>query len=898
MDCSLARTAMSPEITFTLNGAPVQVTPAEGEALLHTLRSRLGITSIKDGCHPQGQCGACLAIVNGHPRMTCTLTTDHMQGAQVVTLEGLSAESRELLVKAFEGAAAGQCGYCLPGIALHAHSLVEQHPEPKRDEIHRALDIHLCRCGGYSRLVEAVSLLAKARRGERIEEPPRDGGVGASIPRRDLGPMVLGERPFAGDLSRPGMLHGGLVLSPYARAKVVAIDATRALAMPGVVRVVTAADVPGERWFGLLIADVPGFVAVGEEARCVGDVIAAVAAVDELTARAATNLIDVTYEVLAPVTDPKAALAPDAPRVNPRHVNQLSRSVIRRGDVDAALAASAHVARGTWKTQRIEHLFLEPESALAVPEGDKLSLWTQGQGIFDDRATVAKFLGIPEASVHVTLVPPGGAFGGKEDVTVQPHAALLAWLTGKPVRLALDREQSIRMHPKRHPITLEYEVGCDAEGHLTAVRARLLGDSGAYASVGAKVLERAAGHACGPYKVPAVDIEAVAAYTNNPPCGAMRGFGVVQVAFALEACLDMLAADANLDPWEIRWRNAVDIGDVLTTGQRIEKSVGIRATLEAVRPAYNAARAEGYVVGIACGIKNSGIGNGVIEWGRARLVVEADRTVSVYNGYTEMGQGLSTVLVQIAREATGLPAETFTARTDTRYALACGQTTGSRATLHGGRAVLSAAQKLRADLDAGETLETLIGREYAADEAIRDTVALEDPRPNPKTHTSYGYATQVCVLDAKGRVARIIAAHDVGRVINPAMCVAQIEGSVTMGLGYALTEELACVEGMPETFWLRDLGALRAKDVPPIEVKFVEAHEPEGPYGAKGVGEIGLVPTAAAVANALARFEGKRRYVLPMKDSPASRAISVGHHVHHRVPGHDHDRDHPNAPHR
>lgn len=886
---------MTREITFTLNGAQMRVTPAEGESLLHTLRSRCGVTSIKDGCHPQGQCGACLAVVNGHPRMTCTLTTDHVDNAQIVTLEGLSDESRAMLVRAFEGAAAGQCGYCLPGIALHAHAYVDQHPRATREEITKALDIHLCRCGGYARLVDAVELLSKARKGEKLPDAPIDGGVGSSLVRRELGEMVLGTRPYSGDLARPGMLHGAVVMSPHARAKVLSIDTSKALAHPGVEAVITAKDVPGERWYGLLVADTPGFVAEGEEVRCVGDVLAAVAAVDELTARFAANLVEVTYEPLTAVLDPAASLAPDAPKVNPKHANVLSHSVIRRGDVDAALAASAHVARGTWQTQRIEHLFIEPESALAVPEGDTLSMWTQGQGIFDDRKTVARFLAMPEESVKVTLVPPGGAFGGKEDVTVQPHAALLARVTGRPVRLTLDREQSIRMHPKRHPITLDYAVGCDAEGRLTAVRARLVGDSGAYASVGAKVLERAAGHACGPYKVPVVDVEAVAAYTNNPPCGAMRGFGVCQVAFALEGCLDMLAAATGVDPWELRWRNAVDLGDRLTTGQLLEKSVGIKATLQAVKPAYDKARAEGLAVGLACGIKNSGIGNGVEEWGRARLVVEPDETVSVYNGYTEMGQGLSTVLVQIAREATGLPAERFVARTDTRYALACGQTTGSRATLHGGRAVLSASQKLREDLDRGETLATLKGREYAADLAVRDTTALEDPRPNPKTHTAYGYATQLCVLDARGRVARVVAAHDVGRAINPSLCVAQVEGSIAMGLGYALTEELVCEDGMPATFWLRDIGALRAKDIPPIDVVLVESMEPEGPYGAKGVGEIGLVPTAAAVANALAVFEGRRRYKLPMKDSPASLAMGVGHHLHHRVPGHDHDHDHPHS---
>ncbi|HUL78129.1 MAG TPA: molybdopterin cofactor-binding domain-containing protein, partial [Vicinamibacteria bacterium] len=404
----------------------------------------------------------------------------------------------------------------------------------------------------------------------------------------------------------------------------------------------------------------------------------------------------------------------------------------------------------------------------------------------------------------------------------------------------------------------------------------IVGDSGAYASVGGKVLERAAGHACGPYRVPAVDVEALAVYTNNPPCGAMRGFGVPQAAFAIEGCLDLLAKKAGLDGWEIRRRNAVAVGDAITTGQVLEKSVGLLRTLDAVKDAYDDARRAGKAVGIACGLKNSGIGNGVAEWGKCRLVVERNGTVSLYNGYTEMGQGLLTVLVQFAVEVTGLPASVFHPKVDSTFALGCGQTTGSRATLFGGRAVASAGRKLRADLDSGHGLADLVGRVYAADEVIDDTTALGADVPRIKTHTSFGFATQVVILDPGGRVERVVAAHDVGRVVNPLLCRGQIEGSIHMGLGYALTEELPCESGMPVTHSLRELGVLRARDMPRTEVILVEEGEPEGPFGAKGVGEIGLVATAAAVAGALEAYDGVRRTTLPMKDSPAARALSVG----------------------
>jgi xanthine dehydrogenase molybdenum-binding subunit len=868
---------MSTVINFVLNGTPRQLDVRPGEWFLHTLRERCGVTSLKDGCSPQGQCGGCVALVDGLPKTTCAMPAKVGDGKHIVTLDGLPPQERQQIADCFAATAGLQCGFCIPGIALRAKAITDRDPAPTRDAIARALDLHLCRCTGYVKIIDAIELLAAAKRGEPIPVPCSDGRVGQPLARIGAARTALGDRPFVDDLAVPGMLHGALVLSPHPRARVLRIDTARARAVPGVRAVATAADVPGQRWYGLLLNDWPGFVAVGEEVRCVGDVLAAVAAVDRHTAREAAKLVDVSYEELPPVLDAQRSLAADAPRVNPQHENLLERAVVRRGDATAALAGSAHVVSGTWTTQRIEHLFLEPESALAEPQADgTLRLRSQGQGIFDDRRQVARFLGMSEERIFVELVPNGGAFGGKEDMSVQAQTALLAQLTRAPVKLTLSREESIRLHPKRHALTMDYTVGCDSEGRLTAVKARIVGDSGAYASVGGKVLERAAGHACGAYGVPHVDVESIAVYTNNPPCGAMRGFGANQVHFALEACVDLLAKKAGLDRWEMRWRNALSVGDTFTTGQVLDKSVGIRKTLQAVKPEYDAALRDGRAVGIACGIKNSGIGNGVEEWGKARLVVERDGTVTLYNGYTEMGQGLLTVLVQFAVEATGLPASIFVPKVDSTFDLQCGQTTGSRGTLFGGRAVLAAAAKLKADLDAGHSLAALAGRVYAGDVVVRDTTALGAPVAKIKTHTAFGYATQLVILDAAGRVERVIAAHDVGRVVNPALASGQIEGAVHMGLGYALTEELRCENGMPVTFKLKELGVLRARDMPRVDVILVEEPEPEGPMGAKGVGEIGLVPTAAAVAGALEAFDGIRRTTLPMRDSPAARAMSVG----------------------
>ncbi|HBP22532.1 MAG TPA: selenium-dependent xanthine dehydrogenase [Planctomycetes bacterium] len=865
-------------VEIKLNGETVSVEPQNGESLLHALRESCGMRSLKNGCEPQGQCGCCLALVNGKPKVTCAIPAKKCDGREVVTLEGVPAEERDLYARAFEAAAGLQCGFCIPGIVLRAKALIDDNPTPSREEIAKAIDVNLCRCTGYVKVIDAVELMAKARAGEEIPAPCDDGRVGKPLRRYTAADMTLGDRPYVDDLVREGMLHGAVLQSPHPRARVRAIDTSKAEALPGVVRVATAADVPGERWYGLIYRDWPGFVAIGEETRCVGDVIAAVAAESDLIAREALALIEVDFEVLEPVLTPDAALAEGAPTVNPnRPDNRLSTSVIRRGEAEAQLAKSAHVVEGTFQTQRIEHLFLEPESAMAEPLPDgRLYLATQGQGIFDDRRQVAAFLGIPEEQLFVELYPSGGAFGGKEDMSIQAHTALLAHLTGKPVKITLTREQSIRMHPKRHPIRMHYRIGCDAEGKLTGVWARMVGDTGAYASVGGKVLERAAGHACGPYKVDHVDIEAIAAHTNNPPCGAMRGFGANQAHFGVESLLDELADKAGLDAWEFRYRNALELGDTYSTGQILDKAVGIKATLEAIKPHYDAAKQSGAAVGLACGLKNTGLGNGAKEWGKCRLVVEEDGTISLYNGYTEMGQGLLTVLIQFAVEATGLPASVFRPKVDATYQLAVGQTTGSRGTLFGGNSVLAASKALKADLDAGKTLGDLVGQVYKGDVLIDDTTPLGAPVERIKTHTSFGYASQLCVLDEEGKLARFVAAHDVGRAVNPDLCAGQIEGSIHMGLGFALTEELPCVNGMPLSFKLRDIGVLRARDMPEVEVILVEEHEPEGPCGAKGVGEIGLVPTAGAVGNALKRFDGERRFRLPMKESPAAQAISVG----------------------
>jgi selenium-dependent xanthine dehydrogenase len=861
---------MTSTIEFTLNGTNRTVEVEEGASLLEVLREDCGLISPKDGCSPTGQCGCCTVIVDDRAVVSCAMPAEKAAGKNVLTLEGFSELERDTFADSFIACGGLQCGFCTPGIVVRAKNLLDKTPDPTDEQINRMLSMHHCRCTGYVKIVDSIKLASKALRGEAAPELDNSGRVGTNLPRYEAREFTLGERPYIDDMSFPGMLHGAVLLAEHPRALVKAVDTTRAKEIPGVIAVVTARQTPGERYQGLIYRDWPIFVAEGEETRYVGDVIAAVAAVDRRTARRAVEAIIVDYDVRAPLTTPEEALEPDAPKIHKKG-NLLSKSEINRGDVEGALKNSAHVVTHTFQTQFIEHMFLEPESCIALPDGDNLSVYTQGQGVFDDRRQIASFMGMPEEKVSVTLVSNGGAFGGKEDMSIQAQTALLARVSGKPVKLTLSREESLRLHPKRHPIKMTYTVGCDAGGHLTAVRAYMVGDKGAYASVGTKVLERAAGHCTGPYKVDNVEVVSLAVYTNNPPCGAMRGFGANQAAFAIESMLDILAEKVGIDGWDIRYRNALDVGDRFCTGQVLESSVGLKKTLEAVKSIYRDAK----YAGIACGIKNVGIGNGLPEYGKAMLEVRDDGTVGIYTGFTEMGQGLFTILQQTACEETGLAPSAFNyVSADTKYDLNCGQTTASRATFLGCRAVQEAARKLKADLDQKKTLRDLAGNTYYGEVLIDDTVSLEAKAEKPKTHFAYGFATQVVLLDDDGRIKKVVAAHDVGKVMNPVLLEGQLEGSVHMGLGYALTEEFRVENCLPQTMTVNSQGLLRARHMPEVELILIEEKHPDGPYGAKGVGEIGLVPTAPAVANALYKYDGIRRFALPMKDSPAARFIT------------------------
>ena len=671
----------------------------------------------------------------------------------------------------------------------------------------------------------------------------------------------------------PGMLHGGMVLSEHPRAVVNAIDVSAALAMPGVVRVFTADDVPGKRGTGLNYPDLPIFVKVGETTCCVGDFMAMVVADTQFHARQAADKVKVDYTVLQPVIDPFQALEPGAPQVHPEgnlwvHGNLLDSTAFSRGDVETAFANSAHIIEQTFTTQPIEPAFLEPEACLAIPQGDGIKFYSQSQGSTYDHQQVADCLNLPMDKVEVELAASGGAFGAKEELTIQAQTALAAFLLQRPVKTVLTRKQSTQHHVKRHPMVLEYKVGADAQGHLLAVQARIMGDTGGYAGTGGKCLLRAACHSCGVYRVPNVDVLSRAVFTNNPTSGAMRGFGSNQAQFAMEGIMDLLAEKVGVDGYDIRERNILNPGDAFATGQIMRESVrGMRVALDSVRDIYKSAK----YAGLACGIKSTGIGNGAIESGYSIVRVLEGPRLEILNGYTEMGQGVFTTVRQAICEETGLPPEIMTVRWDKEIGAKCGEAWASRATTLSCAAAQRAGQKLAADLNQFP-LDQLVGREYTGEYITDFTTRPGTPEAlkNPTTHMTFSYATQLVILDEQGRLDRVVAAHDVGRAINPKACAGQIEGGVHMGLGYALSENFTSTNGVPDSLLLRDCGIIKAKDTPQIDVILIEVPDEVGGYGAKGAGEIGLVPTAGAVASALHSFDGIRRFSLPMQDSPAA----------------------------
>ena len=850
--------------TFTVNGR--SVTAGENRKLIRFLRDELRLTSVKDGCS-EGACGTCTVLIDGKATRACIPQTDKLEGKTIVTAEGLSDWEKAVSTYAFGQAGAVQCGFCTPGMVMAAKGLLDVNPAPTREEAAFAIRTNICRCTGYVKIIDAILLAAEVFRSGKLPEGPRDWSVGARVPRVDVEEKVRGTGVYPDDIYLDGMIYASAVRSAYPRARVLAIHTEEARSLPGVVGVFTSEDIPGKNKVGHLVKDWDTMIAKGSITHYLGDAICLVAAETPEILAQAKALVKIDYEELPRVGSFREAMAEGAPLVHSSG-NLLAHKHVHRGDAEGAIAGAAHVLRRHFSTPWTEHAFLEPECAVAYPEGDGVMILSTDQSAYDTQHETMGMLGLPAEKVKVRNCLVGGGFGGKEDVTVQHHAALVAYLTKRPVKVKLSRAESLLIHPKRHSMEMDFTLGCDEEGNILGVRAEVYTDTGAYASLGGPVLERACTHAAGPYHYENFTIDGYAYYTNNPPAGAFRGFGVTQTCFAIESLLNEMADVVGISPWEIRRRNAIRPGEVLPNGQIVGAETGLVETLEAVKPYFDRARAEGKAVGLACAMKNAGVGVGIPDTGRVRLAVEEGR-LHIHAGASCIGQGLGTVLTQMVCNETGLgPEDIVYERANTIDSPDSGTTSGSRQTLFTGEACRRACQGLKEALKES-SLTALEGREFCG-EYLGKTDKLGADVPNPVSHIAYGYATQLCVLDETGKLEKLVAAHDVGKAVNPISVEGQIEGGVVMSMGYALTERYPLVDCRP-TAKYGTLGLLRANQIPEILPIIIEKPGLDLARGAIGIGEITSIPTAPAIADAYYRFDGRRRTALPLADTPYSK---------------------------
>lgn len=863
---------MKENYCFTVNG--IERSTTEDKPLLRYLRDDLHLHSVKDGCS-EGACGTCTIIVDGKAIKSCVLTTKRAVGRNIITTEGLSEEEKEAFVYAFGAKGSVQCGFCIPGMVMAGKALIDKVPDPTEEQIKIALKGNICRCTGYKKIIEGIQLAAAILRGDaKIEEALEKGdvyGVGERAFRLDVREKVLGYGEYPDDVELEGMVYASAVRSKYPRARILDIDFEKALALPGVLDVLTAEDVPNNK-VGHLQQDWDVMIGKGEITRYVGDAICLVIAESRSILEKAKKLVKIEYEELKPVTSIKEAMQEDAPRVHSKGNLCQSRHV-SRGDAKTALKNSKYVVTQSYSTPFTEHAFLEPECAVAMPYKDGVKVFSTDQGVYDTRKEISIMFGWDPERVVVENKLVGGGFGGKEDVSAQHIAALAAVKVQRPVKVVFSRQESINFHPKRHAMEGTFTLGCDENGIFTGLECEIYFDTGAYASLCGPVLERACTHSVGPYCYQNTDIKGYGYYTNNPPAGAFRGFGVCQSEFALESNINLLAEKVGISPWEIRYRNAIEPGKVLPNGQIADCSTALKETLLAVKDAYesNPGRA-----GIACAMKNAGVGVGLPDKGRAKLKVH-DGKVELYSAASDIGQGCATVFVQMVAEATGLGREKIkNMGANSEVAPDSGTTSGSRQTLITGEAVRMASADLdKALKEVDGDLEKLEGWETFA-EFFDPTDKLGADVPYPKSHVAYGFATHVVILDDDGKVKEVYAAHDSGKVVNPISIQGQIEGGVLMGLGYALTEDFPIKDGVPQAKY-GTLGLMRAPQIPDIHAIYVEKEEllPFA-YGAKGIGEIATIPTAPAVQGAYYAMDHVLRTKLPMEDTYYSKNKKTG----------------------
>jgi aldehyde oxidoreductase len=846
---------------FRLNINGKEVVSENDKPLLSFLRDDLRITSAKDGCS-EGACGTCTVLVDGKAVKACVQKVSKFVGKNILTVEGLNEREREVYEHCFAEAGAVQCGFCIPGMVICAKALLDVNINPSLDDVKKAINGNICRCTGYKKIEEAILMAAKYfRENIEIPESPKTLKMAQRFKRVDAAEKVNGTGVFVDDIQLPGMIYAKAVRSKYPRAIVNKIDISKAETHPDCVKVLLSKDVPNNK-IGHIKHDWDVLINEGDTTRYVGDAIALVASYNKETLDEICSLVEVDYTELEPIISPMDALKSDAPLIHPDG-NIMSKAILQRGNVDEAIRNSKYVVTRKYQTPYQEHGFMEPECAIAMPEGeDGILLYSGSQSVYDEQREIALMLQIPIEKVHSHTQLVGGGFGGKEDMSVQHHAALMAWYTKKPVKVKFSRQESLDYHTKRHPMTMEFTTACDENGKLTAMKGVIIADTGAYASLGGPVLERACTHAAGPYNYQNIDILGMSVYTNNVVSGAFRGFGVTQSCFATENNINLLAEMVGISPWEIRYLNAIRQGQVLPNGQLADESVAMAECLEAVKDVYES----NPYAGIAIALKNSGTGVGKKDIGRCILSIE-DGKVHIRTSAACMRQGIATMCTTVLCETTGLdPALILHEKADTIRTPNSGTSTASRQTVVTGEAVRRVSEKLKEELDKGLTLKDLEGREFYGEYSAK-TDKMGAIKDNPISHVSYSYGAQVVVLNKNGKIEKVVAAYDVGTPVNIQSVEGQIEGGVVMGLGYAVTEEFKVEGGYPKTK-LGTLGLIRAKDTPELEVILVQGKGkiPET-YGAKGCGELCLIPTAPACSHAYYRLDGKFRTSLPLKDT-------------------------------
>jgi CO/xanthine dehydrogenase Mo-binding subunit/aerobic-type carbon monoxide dehydrogenase small subunit (CoxS/CutS family) len=936
-------------INLSVNGQQYSLESVAGETLSTLLRQRLQLTGTKIGCE-EAECGACTVLVDGEPIVSCIYPAERADGKTIVTIEGLAKRVHDQmklhpLQEAFVEHGAVQCGFCIPGQIMTAYALLKRNPDPNSADVRFALKDTLCRCAGYPTIENAILAAAQAlRTGEPVQKPDipdsihTHKSVGHSHTRHDGVDKVIGTAIYTDDLVFDGMLYAKVRRSMIPHGFLTKLDISKAKALPGVVAVLTADDVPAERNHGLVIFDWPVMVGIGERVRYVGDALAIIAAETQEIAEEAVALIEAEFDLQPVITNPVQARQEGVPQIHEKG-NLLKHIKVRKGDMEKGFAEADVILEHTFHTPTTDHAFLEPECSIAVPTTDgRMEIYVGSQIPYQDRTQVARVMGWPEERVRIVGQLMGGGFGGKEDVMGQIHSAMLANVTQRPVKLLFDRHESLLVHPKRHATQIRVKIGAKKDGCIVACETELYGDTGAYASLGEKVMTRATTHSAGPYDIEHVRADCYAMYTNNPPAGAFRGFGVTQSAFAVESMMDMLAEKLGIERVELRRMNALHVGSITNTGQLLRESVGLTECIDKVDaemrkhnpdpfkpivesvpaltsyPAPNGTGqgAQGHWVrawGFAAAYKNTGLGGGAPDISNAEVELYDNGTFEVRSSSAEMGQGLVTVMrLTVAEEMAVSPEQVRVLVMDTDLTPNGGPTTASRQTYVTGNASRYAAKTLRDAITAvmAEKYDVrperirfengivhVNGHSMSYAEVAQEMKALgqrpralyeyEAPKTQPlgtggDMHFAFSFGVQaaeveVNKLTGEVRVLKVISANDVGMAVNPLGLQGQVEGGVMMGLGNCLTEEFIMDKGYVVTDHLARYRIPGIMLTPEITSIIVEHPTAEGPYGAKGVGEICSIPTTPAITNAIYNAVGVRIDKLPVDQEMIAREL-------------------------